>query len=737
MFRAKQKDQAMQSKAGYRGHVMFPRLAVSLLAMIVAGVCAGRLTAAAPETGSPEPDRALQLREGMREMIAAARDRVFPSLVHVHVVTVNYWGGKERKGQAVGSGTIISPEGHVLTNCHVTMKGKKFKCVLADKQEIAAERVGEDPLTDLAVLKLDLSELKDSDTPLPVAQYGDSDAVEVGDYVMAMGSPLALARSVTLGIVSNTERTFAGSRGDDEPGEMRLERHQRTGLFNRWIQHDAAINPGNSGGPLVNLKGEVVGVNTRGTFFGGDMGFAIPSNLAREVADLVVQHGEVPRSWLGLSLKPIKKTGLERGVLVNSVVEDGPADKAGIKAGDVITEIGGKTVTVWFPEEVPPLLKHLADLPIGETLRITYQRDEKTMDATLVTEKLQKDRGDEAAFRAWGITAMAITEKIARDRRLDTTKGVLVMGVRNGGPAQVAEPAISHGDVILSIDGNAIEDLDGFIGRYETIMESDDLPEHLVIEFDRRGKNHVTLIKPKPDKDEDPPREVRKAWVGIATQPVLKKLADKLGHPDRRGFRITRVYPKTLAAGSDLRVGDIIVSLNGKKVSPRGMQDTGLLARRIRKLDIDDEASLTALRGGETHEVTVQLEPTRITPAEARRDRNRDFELTVREVTFFDRDENRWDEDVHGVLVERVEPGGWAGLGGIRTGDLIQRLDKHDVKGLQGYRKAMEAVPKAQPERVVFVVLRGTRTHFQYIEPDWGPLVPDQQDRDADGEITD
>lgn len=704
-------------------------------AVIVLAFGAGTKTAADPQPGPSPPEEAIQLRKAMREMITAARDRVFPSLVHVHVVTVNYWDGKERKGQAVGSGTIISPEGHVLTNCHVTLRGKKFKCVLADKQEITADKVGEDPLTDLAVLKLDLSELADPDAAVPVAQLGDSDAVQVGDYVMAMGSPWALARSVTLGIVSNTERILGG--GDDEPGEMQLDREQRTGLFNRWIQHDAAINPGNSGGPLVNLKGQVIGVNTRGNFFGGDMGFAIPSNVAREVSDLLIRHGEVPRSWLGLSLKPIKKTGLKEGVLVNSVVKDGPADRAGIQAGDVILRLAGDPITVSFPEEVPPVLKRLADLPVGQPVEITYQRDGKTLDAKVVTEKLQKDQGDEAAFRAWGITAMEITEKMARDRRLDNTNGVLVMSVRDGGPAQLAEPAISEDDVLLSINSEAIRNLDDLIHRYDTIMDSEPLPEYLLVEFDRRGKNNVTLVKPKPDKDENPPPEVRKAWIGIATQPVLKKLARNLGHPDQRGFRITRVYPRTLAAQTDLRAGDVILTLNGDKVSPRGMQDAGLLGRRIRKLDIDDEATLTVLRGGETHDVTVRLEPTRITPAEARRDRNDDFELSVREVTFFDRDENRWDEDVQGVLVERVESGGWAGLGHIGSGDLIQRIADHPITDLESYRTAMENVTEAQPERVVFVVLRGVRTHFQYVEPDWKPVASDEPATEADEQTSD
>ena len=652
-------------------------------------------------------------------MMALARDQVFPALVNIEVITVQYWGGMERKGRAVGSGTIISPEGYVLTNYHVAENGRKFKCTLADRQEITATLVGEDPLTDLAVLKLDLSELRDPTMPLPHARFGDSDELEIGDTVMAMGSPWALSRSVTRGSVANTERVLTAT--DDEAGEMLLDRDQRTGIFTRWIQHDAAINPGNSGGPLVNLKGEVIGVNALGVPLGGDLGFAIPSNIARAVAEALIRHGEVLRSWLGFSLKSIKKTGLKAGVLVDAVTEDSPADRAGIQAGDVILEIDGQPVTVWYPEQIPPLLKELADRPIGSTVRITYLRHGQTAEAAIVTEKLQRDRGQEAAFRAWGFSAQEITARMAQNRRLDGTDGVLVGGVRSGSPAQLAEPALSAGDVLRAIDGQPVRNLEEFVQRYEAVMAQEPLPEYVLLEFDRQGKRHVTLLKPRPDRDEDPPREVRKAWIGVATQPVVQKLAQQLGHPEQLGFRITRVYPGTQAAAAGLETGDVILALNGEKLEPKGMQDAGLLDRKVKRLSIGERATLSILRNGQQQDVVVELEPTRIEPGEARRDRNRDFELTVREVTFFDRDENRWDDTIQGVLVESVEPAGWAGLGGIRAGDLIQRIGEQPIDGIAGYRSTLDAITRQQPERIVFVVLRGARTYFHYVEPDWKP----------------
>ncbi|MCG8405574.1 MAG: PDZ domain-containing protein [Phycisphaerales bacterium] len=675
-------------------------------------------------------EKADKLRKDLRRMIELARDEVFPALVNIHVSTVNYWGGKERKGAATGSGTIISPEGYVVTNQHVTNKGKKFKCTLADKQEISATMIGEDPLTDLAVIKLDLSELKSPGTPLPVASFGDSDELEIGDYVMAMGSPHSLSRSVTLGIVSNTERVFGGGPGDDVE-EMELEQGQRTGLFTRWIQHDALIRPGNSGGPLVNLKGEIVGVNELG---GNGMGFAIPSTLAKQVTASLIEHGEVPRSWIGVSFKPIAKTGYDKGVLVNSVVDNSPADKAELKPGDVILRINGEALTIRFAEEIPPLMKRIADERIGSSVKVTYQREGASAETTLVTEKLEKDRGQETVLRSWGITAEEITSKIAREWRLGNREGVMISGTRSGGPAELAEPALQYGDIIRKIDGQPVVGLSEMVDRYEEIMEMDPLPEYLLVEFDRSAKNHVTLVKPKPDEDEDQPRDIKKAWIGIATQPIVQKLAKQLGHPSRTGFRITRVYPRTKAFQSDLKVGDIVTALNGEDLRLKGMQDAGLLSRKIKKLDIDEEAKLTVLRNGEAIDVTVTLEPTRWTPSEARRLKNRDFEMTIRNITFFDRDDNQWDGNVKGVIIEQIENGGWAGLGGLRVGDLIQRIDEHVIKSRKSFQRAMKKITEEQPERVVFVVLRGIQTRFQYVEPEWKPAELDDKKKKMDNQ---
>jgi S1-C subfamily serine protease len=296
-----------------------------------------------------------------------------------------------------------------------------------------------------------------------------------------------------------------------------------------------------------------------------------------------------------------------------------------------------------------------------------------------------------------------------------------VTGIRRGGPGQLAEPPLEEGDVLLSIDGEPLADLTDLAARYERLMRPDDEPGDLLVAFDRRGRNQVTLLEPRIDEADEPPRELPKAWIGVATQPLLPRLASELGLGDLSGFRVTRVYAGTEAEKAGLEVGDVVLALDGQTLRPRGLQDAALMNRAIRGLEIGDVATLDLARGDRRLEVPVPLERTRLSKEEARRHDDNDFEISVRELTFFDRDEQRWAPEVRGVLIENVDPGGWAGLGGLRAGDLVLRIDGEPVRSLRSFRQAMAEVKKQQPERVVVVILRGVRTHFQYLEPDWTP----------------
>jgi len=678
-----------------------------------------RTTALSAQAPADETGRlgAEEIRQGLRQMIASARDRVFPSLVHIDVIAVRYVEGRELRVRRQGSGTLISAEGHVLTNEHVVQRGVQFRCTLTDREKVTAELVGEDPLTDLAVLKINKAELADGGRNLPVARFGDSAALEIGDYVMAMGSPYSLSRSVTLGIVSNTTRVLPPELLSGNQDEMELEPGQTTGLYTLWIQHDALINPGNSGGPLVGLAGDIVGVNEMG---GAAIGFAIPSNLARRVAGDLISHGEVTRSWIGASFRPTADTGVSDGVLVDSVTADSPAARAGIQAGDVLLSLNGEPVNIRFPEEVPPLLSRIADTPVGTAFQVTYRREAAIRKAQIATEKLVRDRGEEGLYPDWGFTAQQVTQKMARELEILPKTGVLVTGIRSGSPAHLAQPPLASGDLLQTVAGTQLHSLEDLAAEYQKAQKASPQTGVLVA-FDRRGKSYLTLLKPRnPSEAAAAPREILKPWMGIATQPILGEIGETLGSADARGYRITRVYPSTAASAAGLRVGDIILAIDHERLVPRDLEDSSLLDRRIRSLEIGQTIGLTILRDGKTDEKTVGLERNLITPPEARRELNGDLGLTAREMTFFDSDENGWSRDVHGVIVEEIEPAGSAALAGLRLSDLIQKIGGRDIRDLQGFREALMSIAAARPQRLPVIVLRGAGTHLLFIETAWG-----------------
>ncbi|HEV3485563.1 MAG TPA: trypsin-like peptidase domain-containing protein, partial [Vicinamibacterales bacterium] len=271
-----------------------------------------------------------------RAAVDRALARVAPSLVRIHVVAIDHQDGRELKRESAGSGTIISPDGHVLTNHHVAGKTRAIFCTLASREEVPADLVGTDPLSDIAILKLRPSRPR----KFPAAQFGDPARLKVGDRVLALGSPLALSQSVTMGIVSNTEMIMPGMFW---PFNRLTLDGEDVGSIVRWIGHDAPIFGGNSGGPLVNMDGEIVGVNEISMGLAG----AIPADLAREVAEAIIKHGRVRRSWIGLEVQPLLKSATtDRGALVGGTIEGSPAEKAGFESGDILLKLGGRDVTV-------------------------------------------------------------------------------------------------------------------------------------------------------------------------------------------------------------------------------------------------------------------------------------------------------------------------------------------------------------------------------------------------------
>ncbi len=408
----------------------------------------------------------VQAGDDLQSQILSARDRVMPALVHIEPVVSFYTTGEKRHTLVTGSGFIFSPEGYVLTNNHVVENAEKVTCTLSNKRKLSARVVGTDPSTDIAVLQLDLSDW--GNTPLPYAPLGNSDSLQVGQIVLALGSPLGLSRSLSMGVVSSIDRYFK------DQGDM-------ISPYNLWIQTDAAINPGNSGGPLIDLRGRVIGINARGVMLAENLGFAIPINLAREIARKLLQEKKIQRSWLGLVLQPIKDfreyLGLPhlQGALIASVDPFSPASRSNIQPGDVLVSINEQPVHAEYTEDLPAVRKIISDLPIGQTVKLTIWRKGKTHTVRLKTQPEPFVRQPEFECPEVGMVVKNLTRHIFEMQKLPDYHGVFVSGVKRGELAY--QSGVRIGDVIRTINGQAVTSLSSFKKLYRKAVEQ---PESII-----------------------------------------------------------------------------------------------------------------------------------------------------------------------------------------------------------------------------------------------------------------
>ena len=358
----------------------------------------------------------------------------------------NFFGNmpREQKRRSLGSGFIVSDDGYIITNNHVVEKADEVTVTLLDKGEFKAKVVGTDPKTDIALIKIEAKK------KLPHVNLGNSDKLEVGEWVVAIGNPFALGHTVTAGIVSAKGRIIG------------------TGPYDDFIQTDASINPGNSGGPLFNLHGEVVGINTAIIQGGQGIGFATPIGLAKSILDQLKDKGKVVRGHLGVFIQPVspelaENLGLKgkKGALVADVSKDGPAEKSGIRSGDFITVFDGKNV-----QDEHDLPGMVAAVKPGTKTTVKAIRDGKELTFNVTISELDADKGskqsdmESEAAKGAGFTVQEITPELAR--RLDTanTKGVVIVGVTEGSTAE--RVGFREGDIIRQVNGQPVADMAEF-----------------------------------------------------------------------------------------------------------------------------------------------------------------------------------------------------------------------------------------------------------------------------------
>jgi len=657
------------------------------------------------------------------EFLAKAMDRVYPALVRLDVVVAEPAEGRMRKQPEAGSGVIISREGHIITNHHVAGNATRIVCRMPDGEETEARLVGTDPLADIAVVQLDLAGLKAGRT-LAAAEFGDSDEVRVGDAVFAMGSPAALSQSVTKGIVSNAAMILP--RGLDD-GDFRLE-GEDVGSLVRWIGHDAGIYPGNSGGPLVNAAGLIIGINEVGI---GSLGGAIPGNLARSVALQIVRTGTVERSWTGLEVQPRLKDGPTRsGVLVGGVIQDSPADQAGIRPGDILAQFDGVNVDCRIDEDLPVFNQLVMSTPVGKTVALTIVREGRPMERTLTTRPRDKARAQAQELKAWGVTVRDFTLLSALEYRRPDRRGVLVGTVRRGGPADSAKPALEPGDVIAAVEHKRIDTVADLQVLTEDLTGGGESRVPVVVEFERGGDKVMTVVKIGSEPDQDKPRMSRKAWFPARTQVLTRDLAKAVGLEGRSGVRVVQVFPGHSADQAGIVVGDILLQIDGEPIRASNTEDHEVFSEMIRQYDIGAQVVLDRIHEGEPNQVKVLLEPPMEAASELKRIQDDYFELTLRQLAFEDKVHQQVSEETQGVLVETVAPAGWAALAGLQPGDIVLSVNGHaspDVDVAQGLLRQAEA---DRAKTVVFFVRRGVHTLFVGVEPSWPPPVSTPQPAD-------
>ncbi len=385
-----------------------------------------------------------------------------------------FFGGempRERETRSLGSGVIINREGYIVTNNHVVENAKEIMVTLHNEEDYRAEVIGRDKKTDLALIKIEAKE------DLSVAFLGDSDKLRVGEWVLAIGNPFGLAETVTAGIVSAKGRVIGAGPYDD------------------FIQTDASINPGNSGGPLFNFWGEVVGINTAIIATGQGIGFAIPINMGKEILPQLKEKGRVTRGWLGVGIQRVTSElaesfglGEAKGALVSQVIKDGPAEKAGIKQGDIIQEFDGKEI-----EDFGDLPRIVASTPVGKDVTIKVFRNGQviSLQATVAEMEEPTEVAKAPSSKPLGIAVQDITPEIARSLGLETAIGVVVTAVEPGSPA--AKAGIRRGDVIHEVNRKPIKDAEDFGRAIEAAKDQ----ENILLLIRREGSNLFIAVTPE------------------------------------------------------------------------------------------------------------------------------------------------------------------------------------------------------------------------------------------------
>jgi serine protease Do len=638
-----------------------------------------------------------------------------PAIVRIEVLMEEGQDGRMFKQRGFGSGAIITPDGYVLTNHHVAGRGTRFRCTLADREEIPATLVGTDALADLAVIKLDLSARLNPNAPVTVATFGDSSQLKVGDTVYALGSPAALSQSVTKGIVANTAMIAPKIMG----GGLVLD-GENVGELVRWIGHDAVIFGGNSGGPLVNSEGQIIGVNEVGI---GSLGGAIPGNLAKEVARELIAAGTVSRGWIGIEVQELLRGDRNhRGVLVASVFPGSPAAAAGIKPGAFLHSLNGTAIPdCRSPEDLPVFNSMVLGSKVGTRLILTGEHAGLAAEWTVEVIARSPVQDFESEFAQWGMTARGVSPMGALELKRASTTGVQVHSVRAGGPAAEGKPALKSQDIITHLNGKEIRTLADFRAFNRSLPADAKGPQPVLVTFER-GVTHdhyLTVVRIGPEPKGQNPLTADRGWLGADVQELGPELAEALNLKGTTGVRITRVQDDSPASRGGLLAGDILTKLDGQIIPARRPEDVRRFAEGIAQRAPDATATFEVLREGSRQNITVTLAASPADDDGVAKWKDPEFEFSACDLTDAVKDQQNIPRQAKAARVTDVTPNGWASLAGLLKDDLILTIDGQPITGATDLEAKLTSLKATKPPLVVFFLQRGVRNLFIQLEPAW------------------
>jgi serine protease Do len=406
--------------------------------------------------------------------------------------------------------------------------------------------------------------------------------------------------------------------------------------------------------------------------------------------------------------------------LVAGTIADSPAAKAGLQAGDLITQVNDKSIpAARAPEDIPLFNRIILESPISSALQLIGSRAGKEMKWTVTTEAREPMQPREKELLHWGITARDFTKLQAKQQHRDNNNAAIIQSIRAGGPTAAAKPAPVAGDLIVKVNDTPIKNLADLEKITAEITKDATEPVLTLVTYERDGDSYLTIIKVGPEENDADAAIARKAWMGVSTQVISLELAEALGIPGQKGMRVTRVYPDSNAEKAGLKNGDLLLKLDGEIINASRPEDADVFSEAIRQMSSTAEATLELKRDKELLTIKVPLERAPTGNSELEEYLSETLEFQARDIGAEDRAKVRDENARTGVLISSVTNAGWAALAGLQNNDILQKINGQTITSIAKLKTNIEKINQAKPSHITFFVRRGITTRMIELEPTW------------------